>query len=215
MADVREEIRAEYDAATDKAEYLNELREWIHTDLSAHAGMPVDNVRWIPIEKVRANDYNPNSVATNEMRLLYTSIEHDGYTQPIVTVYDSDADEYVIVDGFHRHLVAKNYPDVLGRIGGRVPVVVIEKEINDRMASTIRHNRARGKHSTGGMATMVFSLLENGWDDSAICAELGMEAEELVRLKHVTGFSKLFGDVEYKRAWETRRQIKLRKEAGR
>ena len=215
MTQVRKAIRQEYDKADDKVAYLNDLREWLHGELSEQSLQPVDHVRWIPIEKVRGNDYNPNSVATNEMRLLYTSIEHDGYTQPIVAVYDEDSDEYVIVDGFHRHLVAKNYPDVLGRLNGHVPVVVIEKDINDRMASTVRHNRARGKHSTGGMATMVFSLLDNGWDDSAICAELGMEAEELVRLKHVTGFSKLFADVEYKRAWETRRQIKLRKEAGR
>jgi len=215
VSNARAAIAAEYEQADDPAGYLNELRAWIHEELSAYSTMPVDLVQWVPIDQVQGNDYNPNTVATNEMRLLYTSIEHDGFTQPIVTVLDEDSGKYVIVDGFHRHLVARTYPDVLGRVQGRVPVVVIDKEINDRMASTIRHNRARGKHNTGGMATMVFALLENGWDDSAICAELGMESEELVRLKHVTGFSKLFEDVEYKLAWETRRQIKLRKAAGR
>ena len=212
MSKARDEIRAEWEAAEDKAAYLADLREWLHADLSDQSAMPVDLVRWVPIERVQANDYNPNSVATNEMRLLYTSIEHDGYTQPIVTVYDPDTEKYVIVDGFHRYLTARTHDDILERVNGRVPIVVIDKPINDRMASTVRHNRARGKHSVNGMASMVFSMLDNGWDDDAICNELGMEAEELVRLKHVTGFSKLFEDVEYRRAWETRRQIKLRKE---
>jgi hypothetical protein len=171
---------------------------------------PVSKVRWVPIEKVHANDYNPNSVAKNEMRLLHTSIAADGYTQPVVTIYDAAADRYVIVDGFHRYTVFRTYPDIAARTGGLLPVVVIDKPINDRMASTVRHNRARGKHSITGMASMVFAMLENGMDDLAICRELGLEAEELVRLKHVTGFSKLFENVEYRRSWETKRQIELR-----
>jgi len=170
---------------------------------------PVSDVQWIPYEKIIANDYNPNSVAKNEMRLLYTSIEHDGYTQPVVTIYDPEQDKYIIVDGFHRYLVFKTYKDIRDRTDGKLPVVVLKKSINDRMASTIRHNRARGKHSVDGMGNMVFSLLDNGWDDSQICAELGLESEELLRLKHITGFSKLFEDVEYKRAWQTKRQLKL------
>jgi ParB-like chromosome segregation protein Spo0J len=173
---------------------------------------PVSSVRWVPIEKVVANDYNPNSVARNEMKLLYISVLHDGYTQPIVTIYDKEQDKYIIVDGFHRYLICKTYKDIAERTGGRVPIVVIDKPINDRMASTIRHNRARGKHSVDGMANMVFALLDNGWEDAAVCNELGLETEELVRLKHITGFSKLFEDVEYKKAWETANQIKLRKE---
>jgi hypothetical protein len=171
---------------------------------------PVSNVRWVPIDKVTANDYNPNSVARNEMRLLYLSILHDGYTQPIVTVWDKEQDIFVIVDGFHRYLVCRTYPDIAERTGGRVPIVVIDKPINDRMASTVRHNRARGKHSVDGMASMVFTMLENGWQDDAICNELGLEAEELVRLKHITGFSKLFEDIEYRKSWESVAQVKLR-----
>lgn len=172
---------------------------------------PVSRVRWVPVEKVRANDYNPNSVAPVEMKLLYTSIEHDGYTQPIVTVEDDDAPgSFVIVDGFHRYFVAVNNPDILESTLGCVPIVVIDKDINDRMASTVRHNRARGKHSISGMSSMVYQMLEGGWDDPDICNELGMEAEELVRLKHITGFAKLFENAEYKKAWMTRRQIRLR-----
>jgi len=174
--------------------------------------MPVDRVRWVPIEKVHANDYNPNSVAKNEMRLLYVSISHDGYTQPVVTVYDEAQDLYIIVDGFHRYTTMKLNKDLQEKTCGLLPVVVIEKSINDRMASTVRHNRARGKHSVSGMASMVFSMLENGWTDEAICAEIGVEADELIRLKHVTGFSKLFENTEYKKAWETKRQIQLRKQ---
>ena len=168
---------------------------------------PVAHVKWIPISQIEANDYNPNSVALNEMRLLYTSIKHDGYTQPIVTVYDEARDKYIIVDGFHRHLVMKSYQDIHDSTGGMLPIVVIDKGINDRMASTIRHNRARGKHSIMGMSNMVFELLDKGWNDEDICAELGLEADELIRLKHITGFSKLFENVEYRKAWETKEQI--------
>lgn len=170
---------------------------------------PVNNVKWVPIEKVVANDYNPNSVAKNEMRLLYTSIKQDGYTQPVVTIYDDEQDKYVIVDGFHRHLVLKRYKDIAERTNNHLPVVVINSAINDRMASTVRHNRARGKHSVNGMASMVFEMLDNGWADDKICNELGLEVEELVRLKHVTGFSKLFEDAEYTKAWRHKKQVQL------
>lgn len=173
-------------------------------------GQPVNDVLWVPLEKVHANDYNPNSVARAEMQLLYHSIKHDGYTQPVVTVYDADRDRFVIVDGFHRYFVAKSYPDIHAMIGGLLPVVVIDKGLNDRMAATVRHNRARGKHSVEGMSNMVFSMLDGGWTDAAICNELGMEPEELLRLKHITGFSKLFEDVEYKKAWVTKRQILIK-----
>jgi ParB-like chromosome segregation protein Spo0J len=171
---------------------------------------PVSNVRWVHMDKVVANNYNPNKCAPAEMRLLYLSIKADGFTQPIVTVYDADQDKYIVVDGFHRSLVCRTYPDIAERTGGRVPIVVIDKPINDRMASTVRHNRARGKHSVDGMASMVFTMLENGWQDDAICNELGLEAEELVRLKHITGFSKLFEDIEYRKSWESVAQVKLR-----
>jgi ParB-like chromosome segregation protein Spo0J len=171
---------------------------------------PIDNVIWVPIEKIESNNYNPNSVARTEMQLLYISIFHDGYTQPIVTIYDEKKDKYVIVDGFHRYMVCKTNKDIYERNEGKLPIVVIDKDINDRMASTVRHNRARGKHSIQGMSSMVFKMLDNGWEDKDICNELGMEAEELLKLKHITGFSKLFENIEYKKAWESRRQIKIR-----
>lgn len=172
---------------------------------------PVADIRWVPLDQVRANDYNPNSVATTEMKLLYISIAKDGYTQPVVTIFDEATEKYIIVDGFHRYLTMKLNKDIYDRNHGLLPVVVISSDINDRMASTVRHNRARGKHSVAGMSHMVFEMLENGWTDAEICNELGMEPEELLRLKHITGFSKLFKDVEYRKAWETRRQIQLRK----
>lgn len=159
---------------------------------------------------VSPNDYNPNSVARVEMKLLYTSILHDGYTQPVVTIWDNLREKYIIVDGFHRYYTAKTNPDILARNHGLLPIVVIQADINDRMASTVRHNRARGKHSISGMANMVFSMLDNGWEDAEICNELGMESEELVRLKHITGFSKLFADTGYKRAWVTKQQAKIK-----
>lgn len=188
---------------------LEAVRGYLH-EFSPQRHNPVDRVRWVPIDQVEANDYNPNSVAKNEMRLLHVSISHDGYTQPVVTIYDAERDRYVIVDGFHRFTTMRLSPELLAKNGGLLPVVVIEKPINDRMASTVRHNRARGKHSVAGMASMVFKMLENGWADDAICAEIGVEVDELVRLKHVTGFSKLFQNTEYRRAWETKRQVELR-----
>jgi ParB-like chromosome segregation protein Spo0J len=211
---LQQQIKDEVDSLPDiqaQVAYLEGLRAYIHS-ISPQQSQPVNYVRWVPIEKVHANDYNPNSVAKNEMRLLYVSILHDGYTQPVVTVYDEKTDQYVIVDGFHRYSTMRFNKDIADRNNGFLPVVVIDKSINDRMASTVRHNRARGKHSVSGMASMVFQMLENGWADEAICAELGVEPDELVRLKHVTGFSKLFENVEYKKAWETKRQIELRKQ---
>ncbi len=174
--------------------------------------MPIDNIIWVDLGKVEANNYNPNSVAKTELRLLQTSILSDGYTQPIVTYYDELRDKYVIVDGFHRYTCCKQNKEINERCGGMIPIVVIDKNINGRMASTVRHNRARGKHSIEGMADMVFKMLDNGMDDSAVCNELGMEAEELIKLKHLTGFSKLFKDVEYQRAWESTKQMRLKKE---
>lgn len=197
--------------AENKEAFLNDLREFIaeETDMKHD---PVSNVKYVPIEKVQANDYNPNQVATNEMKLLYTSINHDGYTQPVVTVYDEKLDRYVVVDGFHRYSVMRHYKDIYELNKGMLPIVVLDKDINDRMASTIRHNRARGKHSVQGMSHIVFEMLDNGWTDVEIMDELGMEMEELIRLKHITGFSKLFENTEYAKAWEHEKQIRLRKE---
>lgn len=207
---LRNEILALLTESGDKRiEALNSVRELLH-ELSPESNNPVDFVRWVPISKIMANDYNPNNVAKIEMRLLHTSISHDGYTQPIVTVYDALNDKYIIVDGFHRYHVGKTNKDIMESCKGMLPVVVIDKDINDRMASTIRHNRARGKHQVTGMSNMVFEMLDNGWSDSEICNELGMEAEEIIKLKHITGFSKLFANTEYSKAWETKRQIQIR-----
>jgi ParB-like chromosome segregation protein Spo0J len=205
-----EEIAAAVKAAPEPAALIANLRLLLST-LSPQLGQPIDLVRWVPIEKVTPNDYNPNSVAQIEMKLLYTSIRHDGYTQPVVTIYDAEQDLYVIVDGFHRYFVMKTHRDIYEACGGCLPVVVIDKDINDRMASTVRHNRARGKHSVQGMSSLVFSMLENGWQDAEICNEIGMGPEELLRLKHITGFSKLFEGTEYQHSWVTQRQVRIKK----
>jgi ParB-like chromosome segregation protein Spo0J len=207
----KETLHKEFNNAKDKIAFLNELKEYIHYELSP-VKQPIDLVRWVPIADVEPNDYNPNSVAKVEMGLLYKSILHDGYTQPIVTIRDEEKKKWVIVDGFHRYFTCKTNADIQERNHGMLPVVVIEKDINERMAATIRHNRARGEHSVSGMSNMVFEMLENGWADEDICNHLGMEADELLKLKHITGFSKLFQDAEYKQSWETKSQIKLRKE---
>lgn len=212
MDKIKQVILDEYEKATDRKTFVYRLREWVHKELSPLKGQPIDNVKWVPIEKVQANDYNPNKVASKEMDLLYISIKHDGYTQPIVTIYHEGIDKYIIVDGFHRYYTAKSHKDILERNEGMLPIVVINKDINDRMASTVRHNRARGAHSVQGMSDMVYKMLKNGWSDTDICNELGMEAEELLRLKHITGFSKLYEKAEFRKAWKTRAQIKLEKE---
>lgn len=179
---------------------INEIKEVLH-DLSPNKHNPVDLVRWVPIEKVHANNYNPNSVAKVEMGLLFTSIKHDGYTQPVVTFYDKDKDRYVIVDGFHRYTTMRCSKYLRELNNNLIPVVVIDKSMNDRRASTVRHNRARGSHSIEGMADLVYQMLKDGWSDTRICNELGMEADELVRLKYVTGFAKLYENVEYNKSW--------------
>lgn len=173
---------------------------------------PVSNVRWMAIDRVTPNDYNPNKVARIEMALLLKSIEHDGFTQPIVTYYDEEADLYVIVDGFHRYYCAKETPWLRERTGDRVPIVVIEKSLAERMASTVRHNRARGKHSVNGMANTVYAMLEEGLSDADVCNALGLEPEELLKLKHVTGYSKVYENAEYGRAWMAASQIERRQE---
>lgn len=214
--DALEKIEEAFERIDDdefRIDALNFLQSQIRNLTPLH-DQPVSGVMWVPLEKVEANDYNPNTVGAREMQLLQVSIDHDGYTQPVVTIHDEERDVYVIVDGFHRYFVMKSYEALRTRTHGRLPVVVIDKSINDRMASTIRHNRARGKHSIDGMSRLVFKMLDNGWADAAICNELGMEAEELIRLKHITGFSKLFANVEYRKAWVARTQIKLAHDAG-
>lgn len=154
---------------------------------------PVYNIRKVPIEKIEANDYNPNKVATKEMNLLYTSIKEDGYTMPVVCYYDEKNDKYILVDGFHRYRVCKEHKDIYEREDGCLPVSIIEKDLNDRMASTIRHNRARGKHEVELQANLV-AMLKEGWDENKIMKELGMTLEEVQRLLGLTGiFSEIKG----------------------
>lgn len=165
---------------------------------------PVYRVIGVPVEKVQANDYNPNRVAPPEMKLLELSIWEDGYTQPVVCYHDKEADKYIIVDGFHRYTIMKTSERIYKREKGILPVVVIEKELGERIASTIRHNRARGSHNVDLMSNIVAELLEIGKSDSWICKNIGMSADELLRLKQVTGLASLFKDEEFSRSWEVK-----------
>ena len=161
---------------------------------------PVYNVRAVPIEKIHANSYNPNSVAPPEMELLYKSIKEDGYTMPIVCYYIADNDTYEIVDGFHRYTTMLRHRDIYEREGGMMPVVVIEKDISNRMASTIRHNRARGSHSIELMSNIVSELTKSGMSDAWILKNIGMDADELLRLKQLSGLAELFKNKPYTEA---------------
>lgn len=163
---------------------------------------PVYNVISVPMEKVKANDYNPNKVAPPEMELLEVSIWEDGYTQPIVTYYDKDNDIYIVVDGFHRYLTMFNSERIRERERGMLPVVVIEKQIDDRMASTIRHNRARGTHNVELMSTIVSELIEMGKGDAWICKHIGMSKDELLRMKQITGLASLFNNTDFSDSWD-------------
>lgn len=163
---------------------------------------PVYNVKRVPIEKVTANDYNPNSVAPPEMALLETSIWEDGYTQPVVVVYDRENDQYVVVDGFHRYCTLRDSKRIRERENGMLPVVVLDKEMHDRMASTIRHNRARGTHNVELMSTIVSELVDMGKGDAWICKHIGMSPDELLRLKQITGVAALFQNQEFSKSWD-------------
>ena len=163
---------------------------------------PVYNVIRVPVEKIRANEYNPNKVARPEMELLYQSIKEDGYTMPIVCYYHAEDDMYEIVDGFHRYTIILRHKDIYDREGGCLPVSVIDKPISERMASTIRHNRARGTHNIDLMSNIVAELVEMGKSDHWIAKHLGMDVDEILRLKQITGLAALFADKEFSRAWE-------------
>ena len=160
---------------------------------------PVYNVQAVPIELIDANSYNPNHVAPPEMRLLYESIKEDGYTMPIVTYKKPDG-RYEIVDGYHRYCVMKTHKDIYDREEGMLPVVTINKDVSNRMASTIRHNRARGVHSIELMTNIVAELKKAGMSDAWIIKEIGMDAEELLRLKQISGLAELFKDAEFSEA---------------
>lgn len=187
----------------ERVDAINELREALH-NVSPFKTEPVDFVKWVKNPLVHANDYNPNSVAPPEMALLHRSIQADGYTQPIVSMPDPDG-RYEVIDGFHRHRVGKECADIQSRVHGYLPLVQIREsqtDRNDRMAATIRHNRARGEHRVESMADIVVELKRRFWSDAKIAKELGMEPDEVLRLTQVTGLAGLFADLEFSEAWE-------------
>ncbi len=182
---------------------LNAIRVVLH-DVSPFRDEPVDCVLWVPCDVVQANDYNPNRVAPPEMRLLEHSIEVDGYTQPIVT-FPINEECYEVVDGFHRTLVGKQSKVVHTRTRGYLPVTTIRsdrRDRNDRIAATIRHNRARGRHIVADMTEIVLELSRRNWSDEKIGRELGMEPDEVLRLKQIGGLAEVFANAEFSEAWE-------------
>lgn len=195
------DLLSEGDMAT-RVDALNRLRAAIH-EASPFAHHPVDLIEWVPAETVTANDYNPNSVAPPEMELLRLSIAADGFTQPIVTNLEDEA--RVVVDGFHRHRVGREYEDVAASLHGYLPVVQIRSSATDRadrMASTIRHNRARGKHSVVKMTDIVLELKRRNWSDKKIGKQLGMDDDEVLRLSQIGGLADAFADRSFSQAWE-------------
>jgi ParB-like chromosome segregation protein Spo0J len=184
---------------------LNEIRASLH-EVSPFKNEPIDLVLWVPAGEVQANDYNPNTVAPPEMRLLETSILADGYTQPIVAFPEPGEDrEYTVIDGFHRNRVGKESEAVRARVKGYLPLTLAgdaNTPKENRMASTIRHNRARGKHGVTAMSEIVVELARRNWSDEKIAKELGMDADEVLRLKQITGLAEMFADREFSMAWE-------------
>ena len=184
-----------------KIKAINELRKQIH-DISPFKNEPVDFVQWVKNDKVQANDYNPNKVAPPEMQLLEVSIQNDGYTQPIVSFPRKDDIE--VVDGFHRSRVGKESLVVNERVKGYLPIVSIRKENQskrERIASTIRHNRARGKHQVSAMSEIVMELKNRNWSNSRISKELGMDEDEILRLCQISGLEGMFQDKDFSKAW--------------
>jgi len=187
----------------ERVRLLNTVRRALH-EVSPLAHHPVDFVEWVPVETVQANDYNPNAVAPPEMELLRLSIDHDGYTQPVVTYLD-DSGTVEVVDGFHRNRVAREYPEVADSLLGFLPAVRIRAESSDRsdrIAATIRHNRARGKHQVVKMTDIVLELKRRNWSDAKISKNLGMDADEVLRLSQIGGLADVFADREFSLAWE-------------
>lgn len=204
MKDSLNIIRAEIEKMEmpEKITAINEIKAMLK-EISPFNSEPVECVQWVKSDEVIANDYNPNSVAPPEMELLHTSIQEDGYTQPIV-VWQHDG-IYEVVDGFHRNRVGKEYADIKERIHGYLPVVVINndrEDKGDRIASTIRHNRARGKHKVEAMSDIVLDLKKRNWSDEKIARELGMDADEVLRLAQIQGLAEMFADREFSQAWE-------------
>jgi len=186
----------------DRVAALNEIRALLHA-ASPFAGEPVDYVRWELADHVQGNTWNPNVVAPPEMELLRLSIDADGYTQPIVA--HQEGDHLEVVDGFHRHRIGKEYPAIGARVHGHLPVVQIRtgrEDTADRMASTIRHNRARGKHTVVAMQDIVVELRRRNWSNEKIGKQLGMESDEILRLCQLTGLAELFADDDFSASWD-------------
>lgn len=182
---------------------LNDIKRALHA-VSPLKDEPVDCVLWIPAAQIEANDYNPNVVAPPEMKLLALSITEDGYTQPIVAFPEEDGG-WEVVDGFHRHRVGRENKTVRQRVRGYLPITEIRPDRegrSDRIASTIRHNRARGKHQVAQMSEIVQELSRRNWSDAKIGRELGMDADEVLRLKQISGLAELFAEREFGEAWE-------------
>lgn len=183
---------------------LNEIKIAMH-NISPMKTEPVDCVLWVKNDSVHANDYNPNSVAPPEMELLRLSISADGYTQPIVSMLEENGHTREVIDGFHRNRVGKECEEIQNRVHGYLPVVTINEDrakINDRVASTIRHNRARGKHKIEAMSDIVIDLKKRNWSDEKIAKNLGMDKDEVLRLCQIGGLVELFADKEFSQAWE-------------
>lgn len=181
----------------------NEIKKQLHA-ISPFKNEPVDCVIWVKSNSVAANEYNPNSVAPPEMQLLEVSILNDGYTQPIVTWMENDRRE--IIDGFHRSRVAKESSVVSERIFGYMPVVTANEsqtDKNNRIASTIRHNRARGKHAVSAMTDIVIELKKRNWSEERIGKELGMDEDEILRLCQISGLAEAFENDDFSAAWES------------
>lgn len=186
----------------ERIEAINALRQAIH-QLSPFRDQPVDCVLWIKQDDITANDYNPNNVAPPEKRLLSKSLELDGFTQPIV-VSENEPHHYEIIDGFHRHEIGKSKATLKRQLKGYLPVTCLRKERQekfDRMAATIRHNRARGRHQINAMSEIVRELSLLDWDDEKIGKELGMDSDEVLRLKQINGLLELFADRRYSEGW--------------
>ena len=186
----------------EKVEKINEIKRALH-EISPFKREPVDCVIWVKGDSVTANNYNPNSVAKPEFKLLEISILEDGYTQPIVTWMEDDRRE--VIDGFHRNLVGKSSPKISSRIMGYLPVVTANQDRTDkgdRIAATIRHNRARGKHKIDAMSDIVLELKRRNWSDKKIGEQLGMDQDEVLRLAQITGLAEMFADREFSEVWE-------------
>jgi hypothetical protein len=183
---------------------LNEIKETMHS-ISPFKTEPVDLIKWVPVSEVVKNDYNPNAVAPPEMELLRHSINHDGYTQPVVTWMSDEKDSREVIDGFHRSRVCREFTDVHNRVHGYLPVVTMRDDNtgkNDRVAATIRHNRARGKHKVESMSEIVVDLKKRNWSDKRICKELGMDQDEVLRLCQVSGLLEIFEDGDFTDSWD-------------